>query len=66
MMRVKDFTRGVFAMGVGTTEMGSSTGGERLDSTRQVGIYSQRLGWGLEDGKLLRGNISGQGGFWVG
>ena len=58
-------------MGVGTTEMGSNTRREReseLNSAIQpgpVGIYSQGSGWALVDGKLLRGNMRGQVGFWV-
>ena len=49
--------------------MGLCSGEDRLDSTlnitRKVGIYSQTAGWGGSvNGKLLRGHIGGEGGFW--
>ena len=50
----------IFAIGIGTTTMGSYSMRQRLGSTLnrawQEGIWSQGAGWGSMNGKLFRGN----------
>lgn len=36
-----------------------------MNSKYSLGVYSQGAGWGLRDGKLLRGNIRDKGGSWL-
>ena len=56
-------------IGVGTTALGYCSAGGRLDSTLNTpwesGNLQTKTRLGSVNGRLLRGNISGKGGFWL-